>query len=505
MSQSVEKYDELEFEKLWASAKPDGALGIGTVFYHAKQNSIPSTSNQESNPINDLRDIRNGRLYAEANRGKLLFVAESGDVLQFTETGWRLAPPGEDVKAAKQLIAEMYLQCAQLFKIDPQGDNAKQLYKHISQSSSLQRLLAMITLAKSEIGMSVRLSQFDADPNLLGVRNGVVNLKERDLIEIKPDTYVSLRCNVSYDPLARCCVFEQFLVDIQPEAEIRRLLQQLAGVFLSGDSNLQKLIFFYGHGSNGKTTLIELFAWLLGEYVKRIATEMLMVQQRNSQGPSPDIVALKGRRMVYCNEVEEGRHLAEGRVKELTGGDTLSGRIPYAKEDITFRPSHKLVMIGNHQPEIHDMSHGMWRRILLIPFEQTIAPEKKDDNLLEKLKAEGPGILNWMLHGYHDYLKHGLVIPQSIQSATDAYKSEQDVIGEWVEEHCNVNGSQSTNKYDLYKAYQIWARRRGQYPLAQTRFTRKLADRGFRLDAGRRNITGLALNPDGQLASRSIL
>ena len=499
---NADKYDEEEFEKLWGSAKADGEISIGTLFHHAKQNNPVSINNQQTKGAPDLRDIRNGRLYAEENRERLLFIQETKTALFFGKFGWELAPPGTEVRAAKEIVEKMMLEALQLFKNDPDDQHAKRLYKHVSQSSSLQRIQAMIEIARSEEGMTARLSQFDSDPNLLGVKNGILDLKARELIDIKPKILVSMRCNVIYDPLTRCSLFMQFLTDIQPDPEIRRLLQQLSGLFLSGDSNLQMLIFLYGHGANGKTTFIELLAWLLCEYTKRIPTEMLMMQQRNTQGPSPDIVALKGRRMVYCNEVEEGRHLAEGRVKELTGGDTLSGRVPYAKEDITFRPSHKLVMIGNHQPEIHDMSHGMWRRMLLIPFEQTIAPDKRDDNLLEKLKAEGPGILNWMLSGYHDYLTYGLVIPKSIKSATNAYKSEQDVIGEWVGEHCMVDAVQSTDKHELYKAYRNWSKSRGQFPLAQSRFTRKLADRGYRLDPGRRKVTCLVLNSEGVKALR---
>ena len=245
--------------------------------------------------------------------------------------------------------------------------------------------------------MSERISAFDADPNLLGVRNGVLNLKTKTLMQIMPALRVSMRANVVFDQDSNCPKWIQFIEGIQPDPDIQRLLQQLAGLFLCGDSNLQKLSFLHGQGANGKSTFIELIAWLLGDYTKRIATEMLMQHQRSPQGPSPDIVSLKGRRLVYCNEVEEGRHLAEARVKELTGGDTLSGRVPYAKEDISFQPSHKLVMVGNHQPEIHDMSHGMWRRMLLIPFDVIVPDNKRDPYLLEKLKIEVSGILNWVL------------------------------------------------------------------------------------------------------------
>ena len=372
-----------------------------------------------------------------------------------------------------------------------------------SYSSTAQRIQAMIDLAKSEDSMSERISAFDADPYLLGVSNGVLNLKTKTLMQVKPNLRVSMRANVQFDQNAKCPMWIIFLEDIQPDNEVRRLLQQLAGAFLCGDSNLQKIIFLYGSGANGKSTFIELIAWLLGDYTKRIATEMLMQHQRSPQGPSPDIVSLKGRRLVYCNEVEEGRHLAEARVKELTGGDTLSGRVPYAREDVTFQPTHKLVMVGNHQPEIHDMSHGMWRRMLLINFDQTIPDSKRDPALLEKLKREGSGILNWMLDGFHDYQKNGLKIPQAISAATDAYKNEQDLIGEWIHDHCKIVTASRTLKTDCYRAYQVWTKRNGQYPLAQRRFTTRLVDKGYKLDGGRRNIMGLELNNEGQQDAKS--
>ena len=173
----------------------------------------------------------------------------------------------------------------------------------------------------------------------------------------------------------------------------------------------------------------------------------------------------------------------------------------YAKEDITFQPTHKLVMIGNHMPEVRDMSHGMWRRMLLIPFTQVIPETAQDRDLLDKLKGEGSGILNWALAGLRDYRKNGLTIPAVIKAANDAYRTDQDIIGEWITDHCNVVAGASTVKGDLYRAYQVWALGHGHHPLAQSRFTRKLTERGHRLYSGRRNITGLELNNDGNRAA----
>ncbi len=496
MSAVAMKFDEREFDTLWESIKPNGGITIGTLIHYAKESGwldpfVMATL------IDDTKDIKNARLFAEANLGKLLFIPETGDVLKFSPEGWVRAPIGEADKAAKAVVSNMREEAAELYKQSHDNPEAKKLSKHADFSSTSQRIQAMVSLAKSEDGMSESLSNFDVDPNLIGVGNGVLNLKLRYLLKVTPSIRVSMRANVSFDPQMKCPVFLIFLLDIQPDQEVRRLLQQIAGVFLCGNADLQKLIFFYGHGLNGKTTFIELFAWLLGDYARRIATEMLMQHQRSPQGPSPDIVGLKGRRMVYCSEVEEGRHLAEGRVKEMTGGDTLSGRVPYAKDELTFQPTHKLVMVGNHQPEIHDNSHGMWRRVLLIPFEQTIPKEKCDPALLNKLKSEGSGILNWMVDGYHDYLENGLQIPLSISAAIDVYKDEEDIIGEWVKDHCKKTMGMACSKQHLYRAYTNWARSHGHNPLAQKRFTKRLSDRGFKLDPGRRNIVGIELNAEG--------
>jgi putative DNA primase/helicase len=281
-------------------------------------------------------------------------------------------------------------------------------------------------------------------------------------------------------------------------------LQQLAGIFLCGDSILQMLIVFYGLGANGKSTFIELLAWLLGDYASPIQTEMLMQQKRESHAAAADIVNLKGKRLAYCNEIEEGRRLSESNVKLLTGNDTLTGRAPHAKSYITFQPSHKLVMIGNHLPEIHDTSEGMWRRMLLIHFNQTIPADKRDPRLLSKLKAEGSGVLNWALAGYRDYLQHDLRIPANIKAATNAYRTEQDIFGDWLQDHCIITTGARTPTKECYKAYQIWAKQRGQFPLMQPRFTRRLADKGYPTDAGRRNIIGISLNTEGLAAAKHL-
>jgi putative DNA primase/helicase len=488
------KYDPVEFDKLWSSIKP-GNVGMGTLFHHAKENGWvdPGTVAAASQ---ETKDLLNAKGFAEANVDRLLFIHETGAPLQFSSPeGWVRADIGAADTAAKAVIKNFYAEAAELFKQAHDSADATKLLKHASYSSTAQRIDAMIKLARSEPGMSVRMADFDADPNLLGVQNGVLDLKHVRLQPVQPSTLVSKRASVAFHPMATCPRFETFLATVQPNAVMRGFLQQLAGIWLAGDVNLQKFVFFYGSGANGKSTFMELLAWLLGDYSLRIQTEMLMQHQRNPQGPSADYVSLQGRRMVYCNEVDEGRRLAESRVKEMTGGDTLSGRAPHAQEGITFQPTHTLVMIGNHMPEVRGTDEGIWRRMLIVPFDQAIPEANQDRELLSKLKGEGSGVLNWALAGLRDYRNNGLQIPPSVRAATDAYRTDQDIIGDWITDKCNVIAGAATEKGSLYANYQNWARDHGHHPFAQTRFTRNLTGRGHTLDGGRRKIAGLELKP----------
>jgi putative DNA primase/helicase len=411
-------------------------------------------------------------------RTKLLHVHEIGEWLLFSsQQGWVPAPPGEADRAAKEVLAMMHNYAAERYKAAPDHPNTKRLMAQVERTSKAPNLRAMIEMAKSEPGMTVRLSEFDNDPARLGVANGVLDLKNGTLLPVAPEVLVSKRCNVAYDPSAKCPRFEKFMMEVQPDADIRAFLQRLAGYCLTGSVNEQMFAFFYGHGANGKSVFIELIAWQLGDYARKIATEMLMHHQRSPQGPSPDIVSLKGLRLAFASETEEGRRLAEARIKDMTGGDTLTGRVPYGKADITFRPTHKLIIVGNHKPEITDTSFGMWRRVLLLPFDQTIPEPNRDPGLLETLKGEGSGILKWMLDGLQEYRKHGLQTPEKIKAATAAYREKQDILGDWIGENCKTGAGCSEKKGDLYADYQDWAKRNGHGVLAQGKLTRRLNER----------------------------
>lgn len=497
-----DKFNEHDFIRDWTSFDPERGIGYGTLSHHAKLHGWMEGVHADERFTGSGGDVANGRIFASVWRGRLIFIHETNDVLLFDDrAGWISAPPGEADRAAKDVLAKLREKAAEHYKNASDDPKTKRIMAHVERTSKAPNLRAMIDMSKSETGMTCNLSEFDDNPMHLGVANGVLDLRTGTLLPVSPALLVSKRCPVEYVPGAECPIFLDYLRTSQPKQALREFMQRFAGYCLTGMTQEQKLAFLYGHGANGKSVFVELIAWLMGDYARKIHTEMLMQHQRSPQGPSPDIVALKGRRFIYANETEEGKRLAESRVKDMTGGDTLTGRVPYGKADITFQPTHKLIIVGNHRPEIMDMSNGMWRRMMLVPFDVTIPVDERDPRLPEKLKAEGAGILNWALEGLRQWQQQGLMVPVEIEAATAAYRDDMDIVGEWIAEHCEAGTGREVTKLDAYKAYHTWAQSNGHHPTSKGKLTRRLGDRGFAQRPDKRAIGGLSLNEDGKRAT----
>ena len=502
-----EKYDEVDLNNFinWYSHDENNRYRFGSLKYLARKygwEDSPALEDDSKFDIND-GDIYAGKHFSRMHKDELLYIPELDTWFNFKpDTGWSSAPYKEEVRRAWQTVQDFRRIAAEkITSIDSEDANATKAFQFAKKYGKHQNLLAMIQMAKAELGMSRSINQFDSNPMLLGVQNGVLDLKSQRLLPMSPDIFVSKRCNAKFDPSATCPRFLRFLSEIQPTAENVNFFQRWIGYNLTGLVDEQKLLFLFGEGANGKSVIAELMAWLMGDYTQKIATEMLMQHQRNPQGPSPDIVALKGARFIYANETEEGKHLNASRVKDLTGGDTLSGRMTYGKVNLMFRPTHKLWIIGNHKPDISDNSYGMWRRILLANFNVTISEDNRDPKLLEKLKGEASGILNWALEGLRMYLASGLQVPANIQAATDCYRDEQDILGEWLQHHCSIASDKKVSKQSLYSAYRAYCADNGLWPLSKTKLTRRLNERGFHPLSDKRSISGLDLNAAGLLDS----
>jgi putative DNA primase/helicase len=249
-------------------------------------------------------------------------------------------------------------------------------------------------------------------------------------------------------------VWKQFIREIMNcNAELVQFLQIAAGWALTGDTSEQTMFILFGSGANGKSTFLNTLMKLLGDYAVATPTETFM--KRNNDQISNDIARLRGARLVTTTEAEQGKRLSEPLIKQITGNDALTARFLYG-EYFDYVPTFKVFMATNHKPLIKGTDHGIWRRIKLIPFTTTITPDKQDKHLEEKLLAEGPGILNWLIEGVQTWTEKGLIAPADISRATEEYRSEMDVLGNFIKERCIQSSGVMIQARELFRAYQEW-------------------------------------------------
>lgn len=288
----------------------------------------------------------------------------------------------------------------------------------------------------------------------------------------------------------------QFLDQVfNGDQELIDWMQRFCGYLLTGSTQEQIFLFCFGHGANGKSVFIEVLKHIIGDYSRAIASETLSESKRDAGGATPDLAALIGARLVICSETEDNTALAESLVKSLVSGDSMAVRHLYGAP-IQFTPNFKLVMAGNHKPIVRGNDNGIWRRVRLVPFNRTFAPDERDPLLLTKLRAETPHILAWMVQGCIDWQRVGLsATPATIRQATDAYQVDQDLTGTWLNECTTADKMAETSSTDLYANYKLWSLENGLRPASAVSLGRRLGERGYivRQSSGKRIWCGLSL------------
>jgi putative DNA primase/helicase len=262
-------------------------------------------------------------------------------------------------------------------------------------------------------------------------------------------------------------------------------LQRYSGYVLTGDVSEQMLLICWGEGANGKSTYFETMQSLLGsDYAAAGADELLTAKKKDAH--PTELADLHGRRLIVSAEIDAGRRMNEGRVKRLTGGDTIKAR--RMKEDFwEFQPTHKNAMLTNHLPIIRGRDNGIWRRVVLLPWlvrfhdpskgETGPAELQQDKDLKSKLAQELPGILNWAIQGCLDWQKQGLNPPASVVAATARFREESDELKDWIADRCERSGEFQARF--LYQDYREWCAQNGFNPDTETTFGKKLTERGF--------------------------
>lgn len=426
-------------------------------------------------PEYHLTDLGNARRLVAVHGADLRYTSGLGR-LHYDGRRWSCDEIGEWPRRAKTVPEILRKEAAQIEVHDRR--QGVEITAHADRSESRGHLEAMMELAQSEPGIVARPGDFDRDAWAFNTLSGTINLRTDELRPSRREDLITHLAPVLYDREAPCPRWQAFLERILPDRDVREFLQRLLGSSLVAGNVDQKITICAGSGANGKSTLAAVMRRVLGDYGATCDSSALL-GGNDDAGPRPDLTRLAGVRLLFVPEIGIGRALDESLVKRMTGNDPLVARALY-HEPFEFTPQFTPILFVNHLPTIRDGSHGMWRRVLQVPFDVTIPPEEQEPHLPDVLDGERSGILNWLLDGCLAWQRDGLNPPPAVLLATAEYRDMQDPLAEFVAARCILAPAFVTAAADLYRAYTAWADETGdRQPLGTRAFGMRLRERGL--------------------------
>lgn len=470
-------------------------------------------------------EVGDGELFCDINRDKFIYNASSGEWLYWDLHYWR-----RDIKKlAKTHIETTVVQkyCDEIKKIDDQIHNclAENKNEFVGGLEKLRKnFFKRITRLRTEAGRNNCLScactvsnsvvvenaELDNNKWFLGCPNGVVDLRTAELRSGQPADLITKVCGVEYLGIdAPALNFERFLHEIfSDRTDIIEFIQRLLGYCCTGLTSERIMPVFVGIGWNGKGTLLETITTVLGDYSTPIPSDMLLDsgKYKSASGPSPDIMMLKGLRLALASETDSGRRFSASRVKWLTGGDSIVGRLPFDKQPTVFRPTHKLILMTNNEPNADSDDFALWERMALVRFPLSFVDREpltenerpRDKELPERLLQEGPGILAWLVRGCLAWQREGLNPPEEVRKQTAKYRRSLDNLQDFLDERCIIDTGLKESAKALYDSFcEFWEENIGKKIPSQVMFGKWMTRRFEKERTGARGsyeYYGVAIN-----------
>ena len=437
----------------------DGTVGVDAP---AKQYDMTDTGNAHR-----LIDKFGGMIRYSYNRKKWMY---------WDGKRWKIDDSGE-VKKLGDIICddikrEAFVQEDDKTQVD--------MLKWANKTASSHGKEAMIKEAQHLDGVPAAPEEFDSYTDYLNCQNGVVNLRNGELMPHDSNLMLSKICYCEYDESgAKPKLWLRFLNDItNGNKELQEYIQRCVGYSLSGSNREQCAYFLYGLGNNGKSTFLDAIADMLGDYASNTQPETIMMRKWGDGGASSDVARLKSARFVTSEEPTEGVRLNEGLLKQRTGGSKITCRFLYGDE-FEYTPEFKIWIATNHKPIVRGTDVGIWRRIKLIPFEVNIPKDKVDKNLKWKLRKEFPQILRWAVEGCIKWQKEGISEPDCVLDATQEYKNEMDLIAGFIDQCVEIDYDcvERVPAAVLFGVYLKWAKANNEYEMSSNKFAREIAKR----------------------------
>jgi len=438
------------------------------------------------------------RDYAHATALAILFkdhyrwAEHRGTWMEWTGKVWR---PTSEAFVATRASEELRAHYGALMARTGDKDGLKRLATLAVETCIFARILGGLSFLKGMPNFLTLIEEWDRDPWALNCSSGLIDLHTGDLRAHQPGDLCTKMVLAQYDRAARSAAWERHLERFLPNPDIRRQVQRDMGKALPGAVLEEALPIWYGVGANAKTTTARVFLAVLGGYARRAAPDLL-VQSTHDRHPT-EVADLLGTRWVFASESQASDRLDEALVKDLTGGDRKKAR--YMRQDFfEFEQTFSLVLVTNHRPRVRGTDEAIWRRLRLIPWMVRIASEERrpQDEVVAELAADGAAVLSWMLDGLADWRQDSKWTAKEVVVATTNYRREEDRLGGFLEECCELKPFVEEAAAVLYPRYESWATAAGEQVVSKTAFGALLRERGLvqsRSGTGARLWTGIRI------------
>lgn len=458
----------------------------------------PAVPTLGSTFVTGANDSENAKMFLADRREQIRYVAEW--------KGWLTKDPrterwGRDTPEATRIgnkieswAAAKLAQAKALYPVCEAGDEedkedkaerakARAAFKWAAGLGDVQGVNATKSLARNDPGILAEVDRIDSDPWLLGVANGILDLRTKERVQPQ-GVYITKTVPVAYDPEAECPRWEKFLLEIMSgNEELVGFLRRSIGYSLCGLAQEKVIYFLYGGGDNGKSLFLNVLHALFGEGASGYggkASKKLYAQSRNTEYPFTELAAIHGCRFVSGSEVSEDDAMNEDVLKDMSGGDSVVARHLFG-HPFVYTPQCTIWLYGNHRLRVKGGDEALWRRMRCIPFLESfpLGDPRRDEGLQRHLiENELPGILRWAVDACCEWREKGLMTPALVTETVQEYREDNDPLGSFIDEKLVFSAGGKVKHGEVYQAYRNWAADEGiSFVMTKASLTRKLKER----------------------------
>jgi len=472
-------------------------------FINLKRNSALDDFGRPEFKPEEFTDVAMAELFAEKYRGEIRYNPGT-DWIVWNGKVWEMSVLQAEQKyigflkkvmeCAKEEIKNAYAGG----KDEVAQKAAQAFYKFVLKMNDSGKVSGVLRLAKSYL--QINLVDLDGNPYDLNTPSGIINLKTGQLRPHDPEALCTKITNYSPSKV-KSQMWEDFLDVVSVgDKELVEYLQYVMGATVIGKVYNESLVMAYGEGANGKSTLFNSIAKVLGNYAGKIPADVLTTKVQSSK---VDLAEILGKRFILASETEEGNRLSNKMLKTLASVDEITGEKKY-HDPMTFEPTHQAILYTNFLPSVGSIDKGTWRRLAVVPFLADIKTPQKD--FAEKLMENASeAIMQWMIDGAVKFIKNKYNLPkcQKVEEAIETYREENDWVKAFLAECCITGKLEKVQGGQLYRVYRQWCQETGEYARRNRDFAKSLKSYGFEPKRVKTGIvwTGLTLNADRKVAN----